>query len=212
MTTNHDIRWLWISFLNLRLKIVLPTLSCLALGYLVLVHVLRIPLDTTLFDYSSHPIMDLTVVAPTFYATVDDIRYRLGLEACQNAARHHIRLLLVDASPTDDVRDGLVAAGKGYVKVMNQTSSGRKGAALREAIQWASNDDKKDSPMIIGFQELEKVDMFRHWGPLVQHMMETSSDITVPRRKDDSFRTGYPIEQYQKIFRAPWPTLRVFLF
>jgi hypothetical protein len=141
--------------------------------------------------------MALTVVAPTFYSNVDETRYLLGLEACQNAARYKIRLLLVDASPTDDVREGLLAAGQGYVKVMKQTSSGRKGAALREAIQWANNDDANDSStMIIGFQELEKVDMFRHWGPLVQHMMETSADIGVPRRHDDSFRAGYPIEQY----------------
>lgn len=180
--------------MNLRLKIVVPTLSCLLLGYLILVHVRLLFLDTTLFD--SNPTMPLTVVAPTFYSTVDDTRYKLGLEACQNAARYNIRLLLVDASPSDDVRDGLRAAGRGYVQVMKQTSSGRKGAALREAIQWATKDDTNDAPMIIGFQELEKVDMFRHWGPLVQHMVETSADIGVPRRMDNSFRAGYPIEQY----------------
>jgi hypothetical protein len=38
--------------------------------------------------------------------------------------------------------------------------------------------------------------MFRHWTSLVRHMMESDADVTVPRRRDPSFRSSYPTEQY----------------
>jgi hypothetical protein len=154
--------------------------------------------------------VSLIVVAPTFYTSLDETRYHLGVQACREAARHQVRLILVDASPTDDIRVGLQAAGrdtedpsKEYVKVVRQTAKGRKGAALREAIQLAyqeatdgSQHHGQDSTVVIGFQELEKVDMFRHWAPLVNHMVDSSADVTVPRRADSSFQSHYPIEQY----------------
>lgn len=155
----------------------------------------------------------LIVVAPTFYTSLDETRYLLGVQACQEAARHRIRLILVDDSPTDDIRLGLEAAGrdtqgdstttttKGYVRVVRQTAKGRKGAALREAIQLAyqeatTDESSQRSTVVIGFQELEKIDMFRHWTPLVNHMMDTSADVTALRRADPSFLSHYPIEQY----------------
>lgn len=52
------------------------------------------------------------------------------------------------------------------------------------------------STTIIGFQELEKVDLFRHWTSVVRHMVESGADVSVPRRKDVSFQSSYPIEQY----------------
>lgn len=136
----------------------------------------------------------IIVVAPTFYESLDETRYRLAVEACQNAAKHQIRLILVDASSDSAIREGLQKAGGGYVQVFRQTISGRKGAALREAIQLAYEQSNEDN--IIAFQELEKVDMFRHWSPLVQHMIETGATITVPKRHDQSFQSTYAIEQY----------------
>lgn len=149
----------------------------------------------------------LIVVAPTFYTSVEDTRYQLGVQACQNAAKYHIRLILVDASPIEEIRRGLEVAGhdtqdssKSYVKIFRQTAPGRKGAALREGIQLAYDDTLKladnGGTVVIAFQELEKVDMFRHWMPLVQHMMRTSADVTAAGRADASFRATYPIEQY----------------
>jgi hypothetical protein len=136
----------------------------------------------------------LIVVAPTFYARHDEIRYLVAIEACRNAAKHQIQMILVDASSNSEIREGLEQAGGGYVQVVRQTALGRKGAALREAIQLAYKQANEQS--VIAFQELEKSDMFRHWLPLVQHMNKTGADVTIPRRADNSFRSDYPIEQY----------------
>lgn len=180
---------------SLRLNLFLPPIAGLLL-FQVLLYTRFVANRSSLNE--PHPSkMALIVVAPTFYSSRDEARYLLGLEACQNAARHQIHLLLVDASPTNDIAEGLQNAGLGYVQVMKQTAIGRKGAALREAIQLAYEEANTGNPsVVIGFQELEKVDMFRHWPSLVKHMMETSADVTVPRRADSSFRVYYPIEQY----------------
>lgn len=136
----------------------------------------------------------LIVVAPTFYTTTEETRYRLGIEACQNAAKYHIRVILVDGSPQPEIRNGLEEAGRGYVQVLPQTAKGRKGAALREAIQHAHQQSGERS--MIAFQELEKVDMFRHWLPMIKFMTETNADVIVPKRSHETFRSTYPIEQY----------------
>jgi hypothetical protein len=141
--------------------------------------------------------LDLIVVAPTFYPGLEDLRFLLGKEACRQAAKHKIRLILIDASPLDKVKQGLEDAGKPFVRVVQQKSVGKKGVALREAIQVAHEElSKSEGESVIAFRELEKVDMFRYWNPLVQHMADTNSDVTVPRRADASFRNTYPIEQY----------------
>ncbi|MGK3743510.1 MAG: hypothetical protein ACI90V_010368 [Bacillariaceae sp.] len=151
----------------------------------------------------------LIVVAPTYYNDTNDIRYRLGLESCQQAAEHKIELVLVDASPSQTIRDGLEEAGCGFVRVIPQTSKGKKGAALREGIAKAllllkrNNDDNDDDDdckngitAVIGFQELEKVDMIRHWKSIARNLLIKSSDIVVTRRDNEIFRKSYPIEQY----------------
>jgi hypothetical protein len=147
----------------------------------------------------------LIVVAPTYYNDTNDIRYRLGLESCQQAAEHRIELVLVDASPSQTIRDGLEEAGCGFVRVIPQTSKGKKGAALREGIAKAlillqHNDDDCDDcengTAVIGFQELEKVDMIRHWKSIARNLLIKSSDIVVARRDNEMFRNSYPIEQF----------------
>ena len=157
----------------------------------------------------------LIVVAPTFYSDASDVRYALALESCRKAAEHAIEFVLIDASPSQAIRDGLEEAGRGFVTVVPQTSKGKKGAALREGIQLAAETLlKRDKKMpnttttttttstsatkraIIGFQELEKVDMVRHWKSIASHASESGSDIVVPKRKDEDFRATYPIEQY----------------
>lgn len=148
---------------------------------------------------TSDPEWRLIVVAPTFYSSLDDTRYLLGVQSCQNAAQHRIRLLLVDASPNDKVRLGLEAAGRGFVTVFQQTSKGKKGSALREAMALARDEclaNSAQSTIIIGFQELEKEDMFRHWELIASHLIQAGADVVVPRRKEQTFRETYPIEQY----------------
>eukprot|EP00527_Entomoneis_sp_CCMP2396_P006345 CAMPEP_0198153040 /NCGR_PEP_ID=MMETSP1443-20131203/62354_1 /TAXON_ID=186043 /ORGANISM="Entomoneis sp., Strain CCMP2396" /LENGTH=254 /DNA_ID=CAMNT_0043819229 /DNA_START=231 /DNA_END=992 /DNA_ORIENTATION=+ len=149
---------------------------------------------------------NIIVIAPTFYANSNNIRFAIGLETCREAARLGIDLILVDASPSEEIRDKLRAAGiakdgsnKSYVEVLKQTYEGKKGAALREAVVAASQKVAAvaaESDTIVCFQEPEKPDMMRHWKKIVAHMVQTGADIGVPRRSDASFQALYPKEQY----------------
>lgn len=140
------------------------------------------------------------VVVPTFYSDRKDPRYVLALETCQQAFVKEIRMIVVDASPSQMIRDGLEQAGRGWVTVVQQTSQGKKGAALREGIRMAATllqqETKDDRPCIIAFQEPEKFEMMYHWADSIRHMVETQSDVCCIRRNDHEFQRTYPIEQY----------------
>ena len=146
----------------------------------------------------------LMVVVPTRYESTDDLRFSLALECCREAVKHQIPLVIVDNSPDEKVRHAFSQAGIGSenddgsscVTVIHWTR-GRKGAALREGIRYASEQLKLgDSEGFIAFQEPEKVDMMRNWKAIVNHMLQSNLDICVPRRKDETFQRTYPIEQY----------------
>ena len=149
--------------------------------------------------------LHLIVVAPTFYSSLQEERYLLGVESCRQAAKHGLRLILVDGSPMDEVRAGLENAGKdakgsAFVRVIPQVAAGKKGVALREAINaaWQEFKDAGKAPTgaVIAFQELEKVDMISHWKSLTNHMAQSEASITVPRRSLASFQESYPREQF----------------
>jgi len=137
---------------------------------------------------------NLLVVAPTFYATKQDPRFALGIQACQQAAMHQIQLLLIDASPDPSIRTSLEAAGKtadtSWVQVHPQRVAGKKGAALRQGIALAK-ELLLEGKGVIAFQELEKVDMFRHWSGIDVH-----NGVVAVGREDHLFRETYPVEQY----------------
>jgi hypothetical protein len=143
----------------------------------------------------------LIVVAPTFYATKDDIRYELGLETCREAAKHQIRLILVDASSLESIQAELLQNGTAtnngqeFVRVAQQTYQGKKGAALREAISLAY-EELAGKEGFIAFQEPEKTDMIRNWKDVVSFMEQSQADVCVPKRADALFKATYPIEQY----------------
>jgi hypothetical protein len=144
------------------------------------------------------------VVAPTFYVSTEEPRYLLGLDACREAVKYGINLILIDGSPSQSIKDGLEQAGTSiddrrvkYVRVVRQKSKGKKGAALREGVAEALNElGSSISGSVIGFQELEKVDLFRHWNSIVKHMENEGSDVCVPKRRDAEFQSSYPMEQY----------------
>jgi hypothetical protein len=151
---------------------------------------------------------NIVVIAPTYYTSMKDGRFMLGLKTCEEAVRQGMHLILVDASPTEDIRDKLRASGtmdgKAYVDVLVQTFKGKKGAALREAVaaagrkicaEW-NNDKDRSREAIVCFQEPEKSDMMRQWKTIVAHMVENKADICVPCRSDASFKETYPKEQY----------------
>jgi len=150
------------------------------------------------------PTPRLIVVAPTYYDDESDVRYALALDSCRSAAKHGIDCILIDASPSQATRDKLEEEGSGFVRVIPQTSKGKKGAALREGIMQAaqtlkrqiSSSNNETRRSIIGFQEWEKSDVLRHWKSIALHALESGSDIVVPRRRDAEFRSTYPIEQY----------------
>ena len=141
----------------------------------------------------------IIVVAPTFYASKNDIRYELAKECCREAAKAGIHLLLVDASPGDEFARELIDCGtigaQGFVSLRKQTGQGRKGAALREGIAYAA-DLLKESGGFIAFQEPEKVDMISKWQHVVEFMLQEKADICNPRRSRESFFRTYPIEQW----------------
>ena len=144
----------------------------------------------------------LVVVVPTRYVDLNDLRYSLALECCQEAVVQQIPMIVVDNSPDPNVRQALAKAGRGttttsksWVTVLHYTQ-GRKGAALREGIRFANEEMLKDNPGFIGFQEPEKIDMLRHWKGMAKHMQAKRIDICVANRKDEIFRLTYPIEQY----------------
>jgi hypothetical protein len=157
------------------------------------------------------PASPFIVVAPTFYASTDaskDNRYALGLECCRKAAEHGVRLIFVDASHQHQVvckamvKEGTDSQGRMWVSVVPQTAEGKKGAALKEAIEVARKELAANFPSVaeqdtfIAFQEPEKVDMISFWKDITNHMQTTQSEIVVPRRDDNLFRQTYPIEQY----------------
>ena len=134
---------------------------------------------------------DFLVVSPTFYSSVEEPRFALGLEACHAASAASVPLLLVDASP-EPVRQALEKSG---VSVVRQSALGRKGAALREAIREAVKRLPENG--IICYQELEKVHMIRFQPQIARALHDSASAaICVPRRDDELFRTTYPIDQY----------------
>lgn len=142
---------------------------------------------------------NIIVVAPTFYADTTDLRYDLGLTFCRQAAALRIRVILVDASSPDGalVRQALTAAGNGHVQVVEQTAQGRKGAALRQALQLAYEATADaDDDAILCFQEPEKIDMLNHWQTVAAYMRKENIDICNPRREASLFQSTYPTEQY----------------
>jgi hypothetical protein len=155
------------------------------------------------------PPNDLVVVAPTYYNCTQDPRYLLAADACRQASIYGIRLILIDASPSQEVKIGLETAGirradgKKFVYVKTQTSKGKKGVALREGIEEAlhylmeqAGSSKNIDESFIGFTELEKVDLFRHFDSIVQYMNNQEADICVPKRREVEFQASYPIEQF----------------
>lgn len=151
------------------------------------------------------PPMDLIVVTTSLYKGLEDTRYPVALDTCHAAATHQVPLWMIDASLSTDVPPNLEEAGRmdgqDYVRVLPQSVTGKKGAALREGIQLALAAVQERHPdswqeCILAFQEPEKVDMVRRWKDLVAWMKEKDIDIAVPSRSQHTFAASYPIEQY----------------
>ena len=132
------------------------------------------------------------VIAPTFYPNLQDVRLKLGIEACRKAKSLGVPLLLVDASPPE-VRAALEEAG---ATVHQQTAKGRKGAALRECVELARAVLPADG--VICYQELEKVEMVGLQREVAAHIARSGCDVCVPKRADSFFKRTYPIEQYHQ--------------
>jgi hypothetical protein len=153
----------------------------------------------------SSPPPKIVVIATTCYPSMNDSRFLLALETVEEAAHLEIPMILIDSSPTEDIRDKLrvmgTVDGKSFVDVLVQLSKGKKGSALREAVDAANRKVKSEwnndnAEAIVCFQEPEKPNMLKHWKTVVAHMVETQADVSVPRRSDISFKATYPREQY----------------
>mmetsp|Transcript_22217 Transcript_22217/g.69344 ORF Transcript_22217/g.69344 Transcript_22217/m.69344 type:complete len:258 (+) Transcript_22217:77-850(+) len=135
----------------------------------------------------------VVLVAPTFFKGVDEARFILTVKACQDAAARGLPMILVDASD-DAIRATLAASG---AHVVQQSGKGRKGVALREAIQLAITLHGASDP-VIAFFEPEKAGIVAHVVAAAAHLRAQSLDVVVPCRDDALFRETYPIEQYHQ--------------
>jgi hypothetical protein len=128
----------------------------------------------------------------TFYASEADTRLACCLRFLEQCARHGLSVVVVDASPKDEVRE-LMRTTCPAAHVVKQTATGRKGAALREALGLAAARAPGDAAWLC-WQEPEKEGMAPLWPALLGKAGEL--DVVVPRRARDLFRDTYPVEQY----------------
>ena len=136
---------------------------------------------------------DLVVFTCTWYPNKNDLRCRICFDTLKSMVNHGISVVVVDGSPSPDVRDYLKSSGASMI--FEQTSKGKKGAALREAAEKASSLEGVTEDTWLCWQEAEKEDMARHWKSLVNSQCQ-NVDIVVPMREDSLFKKTYPIEQY----------------
>lgn len=127
----------------------------------------------------------IVVFTCTYYASADDVRLECCLSMLRLAASLDVRVVVVDDSSTE-IRETMQKCGERHV-IRKQESKGKKGVAMREAIRIALQFGD-----FLCWQEAEKVDMIRHWSsiPLAE------VDVLVPARREDLFRSTYPLEQY----------------
>lgn len=137
---------------------------------------------------------DILVFTCTYYASTADVRFECCLALLEEAATQKIGIIVLDGSPSEDVRQRMRQCGSSeFVRVHKQQAKGKKGAALREALAIA-RDVTANPDAWLCWQEPEKVDMIRHWPMVVNSMSQ--ADIAVPQRDETLFRETYPIEQF----------------
>ena len=135
---------------------------------------------------------EVVVFTCTFYASVEETRCQCCLEMLRSARSAGVRVVVVDSSPKEAVRAAMAEAGA--FAVHKQASAGRKGAALREALEHAAGLAGSEDAWLC-WQEAEKADMVHRW-PGALNGFEHRTAVVVPGRAEASFRATYPAEQY----------------
>ena len=152
------------------------------------------------------------VITVTYYRDTSDIRFQLALKLCKLATQHKVHLFIVDGSPDHaSIRDQFLIESKGYIHVLEQDRDkypGKGGSlrqAIRMAIEWIDENiiaDPDQSSVnnidhaAICFTEPEKVDLLNHVCEITKPIINGTTDVVIPTRNDELFRTTYPIEQY----------------
>lgn len=134
----------------------------------------------------------MVIFTVTWYGSPDDLRLRMCLNTIRECRERSIAVVVVDDSPSVDVRSALRTSG---AVVRRQTVPGKKGVALREAATIARRLPGVTSSTYLCWQEAEKTDMVRHWTEILD---DGKVDVVVPFRNLESFRETYPIEQYHE--------------
>jgi len=124
----------------------------------------------------------------TYYGSLEDVRLECCVDFLKTARSAGLRVIVVDDSPLEAVRDAMREAG---AQVRKQREKGKKGVALREALQLAAETGAE----WLCWQEAEKADMAIHW---TKALATTTDDVAcvVPSRDDAFFRETYPRDQY----------------
>jgi len=147
---------------------------------------------TSIMSFSPE-VVPLVVFTCTYYTGTTDLRYQQCLETLQAASTNSIPIVVVDGSPSDDVHQGLSQTG---AIVCKETAGGGKGSALREAaLNAAEKVPGVTEHTLLCWQEPEKTGMIRLWKEILPQISH-DSDVVVPRRDDECFKSSYPIEQY----------------
>ena len=138
-------------------------------------------------DMATEKKKKVIVFTCTYYNSVEESRFVCCEAMLENAVKEGIEVVVVDGSPSEDVREKMRRCG---VHVAKQQQKGKKGVALREALALAM--DRANEATLLCWQEPEKADMIFHW----QFVEQQAGDCVVPMREDTLWKETYPIEQY----------------
>ena len=142
----------------------------------------------------AEPLEGVVVFTCSFYGSTEEVRFKCCLDMLGVAKHYGVRVVVVDGSPDDKVRE--MMKERGAHEVVKQTAKGKKGAALREALALARGVAGDDGDCLLCWTEPEKADMGRHWRKIRDAARGGGLDVVVPSRKDAVFKRTYPIEQY----------------
>ncbi|GAB5358789.1 hypothetical protein AAMO2058_000488900 [Amorphochlora amoebiformis] len=139
------------------------------------------------------PIPTTYVFGATLYSNITAPRFIESLASVRRLRSQDFAVVISDGSPDPAVRDLLRGAG---AHVRETPCCGRKGFALRDALNMALNLTKGMENVVFAFQEMEKSDMAYHWRIVVNSMVHNESPIGIPMRVDSYFKSTYPTAQY----------------
>lgn len=117
----------------------------------------------------------VVLVTTTFSPNADDLRFRLALDTCREAARCGYQLVIVDDSPPEEAKGLLEAAGATVFKQTEKGMGGSRRQVLREALARGAET--------IVWLEPEKAPLVGLLGPCIDMVSSSGYDLVIPMRR-----------------------------